>query len=263
MSDLVVQPERPELLRPIATPKQILEVQKETHQIIQEALEKGRDYGSIPGAGDRPVLLKPGAERLCTAFGCHPDYEVLEKEIDHDRENVSRDRYGKERRSQGLYRYVVKCLLRRGDVVVASGVASCSTMESKYISRPRDVENTVLKMAQKRAFVAATLNAFALSDRFTQDIEETPVSDRRESAPVVDAEPVADEAYSGIVPRHKGLLVELAHEAGLKKLDKSDPLFKTDYVDILKALSEKAEGKLLSDLKTLVTDAIQNPFDHA
>ena len=41
--------------------------------------------------------------------------------------------------------------------------------ESKFISRPNDSENTVLKIAKKRSLIDATLATFALSDRFTQD----------------------------------------------------------------------------------------------
>src|SRR5690606_10620038 len=57
-------------------------------------------------------------------------------------------------------------------VVIGEGVGSCSTMESKYIDRPRDCENTALKMAKKRAYVDATLTTFGLSDQFTQDVED-------------------------------------------------------------------------------------------
>jgi hypothetical protein len=63
-----------------------------------------------------------------------------------------------------------------GDIV-GEGLGACSTLESKYIDRPRDLENTVIKMAQKRGAVAAALNAFALSDRFTQDLEDLPRDD--------------------------------------------------------------------------------------
>ena len=76
-------------------------------------------------------------------------------------------------KSLGLYRYVIKCYIKdHSEKTIGSGIGSCSTLESKYIDRPRDMENTVLKMAQKRALVAATLNAFGLSDRFTQDMVE-------------------------------------------------------------------------------------------
>jgi len=78
--------------------------------------------------------------------------------------------------SYGLYRYVVECeiVARELGIVVGSCVGSCSTMESKYVDRPRDSENTVLQMAEKRAHVAATRITFGLSDQFTQDVEDNP-----------------------------------------------------------------------------------------
>ena len=77
--------------------------------------------------------------------------------------------------SLGLYRYVVECILtaRATGEVVGAALGSCSTMETKYIRTPRDCENTVLKMASKRALVAAVLNTLSLSGRFTQDLEDS------------------------------------------------------------------------------------------
>lgn len=176
------------LLRPVAAPADVLRAQNETRELVRQVLQKGRDYGRIPGT-DKDVLYKAGAERTCNGFGCAPRYKVLEKEVDHFRE-VDWTKRKKEwsgpkgnRRfkwvtesgtSQGLYRYVVECELvhRASGVVVGQGIGSCSTLESKYIDRPRDSENTALKMASKRAFLAATLNAFGLSDQFTQDVED-------------------------------------------------------------------------------------------
>ena len=180
--------ERPQhaLLRPVVSPVELIRYQKEVHELIASALEKDRDYGVIPGT-KKPTLLKPGAERVGLAFGTFPRYVVVGEEIDHNVEiswlkrrwtwgKAKGEKVWTEERgtSLGLYRYVIGCeLVQRstGDVV-GYGIGSCSTLESKYLDRPRDLENTVLKMAQKRAFVAATLNAYALSDRFTQDMED-------------------------------------------------------------------------------------------
>lgn len=54
-----------------------------------------------------------------------------------------------------------------------------------------DVENTILKMADKRALVAATLLATGCSDIFTQDMEDAPGASQRPSD-VIDAEYVED-----------------------------------------------------------------------
>lgn len=172
MSDLVVKP-----LSPVMTAESFIANHKQLSDLISAALKQNEDYGVISGTG-KPVLLKPGAERLCRAYGLTTTYDIVTQEVDHDRA-VSyvkewRDRgriMREERTSSGLYRYVVRCrLTARDGSVYGDALASCSSMESKYIGRPRDVENTILKMGCKRALVAATLNAFGLSNRFTQDV---------------------------------------------------------------------------------------------
>ena len=157
----------PTLLRPIAKAADFIAVHTETAALIRDALQKDRDYGKVPGTA-KDTLLKPGAERLCLAFGLRAAFEIMEQEVDHDREN--RHKGGV---SYGLYRFSVRCLVYGPDGrEVGQGIGSCSSLESKYISRPRDSENTVLKMAKKRALVDAVLSTLGLSDRFTQDVEE-------------------------------------------------------------------------------------------
>lgn len=81
----------------------------------------GIHYGLIPGCGSKPTLLKPGAEILTTTFRLRP----IIKESGEDvkiifLENGHRD-------------YTVFChIFNMADMEVATGVGSCSTMESKY-----------------------------------------------------------------------------------------------------------------------------------
>lgn len=181
------------LVRPAAPVAQVVEAHKEIVELIRQALEEGRDYGPMPGEklkkeqAPRMVLFKAGAERLAVAFGASATYSIVEKEIDHDRAvrwrkkkwvdgaNGRRQETEINGESRGLYRYVIRAQLVRPDGrVLGEGIGSCSTLEGKYIDRPRECENTCLKMAEKRALVAAALGAFGLSDRFTQDVEEGP-----------------------------------------------------------------------------------------
>ena len=179
------------LIRPIAEPSALLRVQEETRALIVEVLREDRDYGRIPGV-DKPSLLKPGAERITIAFGCYSRFRIVEQEIDHDRRvewqkkkgiwktvDGERKKVGEDVTtgvSLGLYRYVVECEIvhRETGLVVGSCLGAASTMESKYIDRPREMENTIAKMAEKRAHVGAVLNAFGLSEQFTQDVEDNP-----------------------------------------------------------------------------------------
>ncbi len=179
----------PALLVPLTGVREILEAQGKIAEFIKSGLKSGVDYGKIPGA-NKESLLKPGAERLCHAFGVIADFDVTEREVDHLIEipwvktkkvwnnSYQGDRSFREEKVQGssfgLYRYVVKCRLisRQTGEVLGSGIGVCSSVESKYIDRPRDCENTILKMAEKRALVGAALVVFGLSDRFTQDVED-------------------------------------------------------------------------------------------
>lgn len=195
------------LLRPIAEPAVILEAQNLARQLIQQTLQEGRDYGKVPGV-ERSTLLKPGAERIALSFGCkYGEPEIVEKEIDHDRLvawNKRKKEWSGPRNhrtftwkeesgtSRGLYRYVVRRAVIDIDTgrIVGHGIGSCSTMESKYIDRPRDSENTALKIASKRAMVDACLTTFGLSDQFTQDVEDMPNPTEHEADANRDAEAV-------------------------------------------------------------------------
>jgi hypothetical protein len=166
--------DEPVLLETLPLEK-LIRQQERINEVVAKLLQEGTDFAVIPNT-DRPSLLKPGAERIMWAFNCGAHYEILDKEIDHDREVTYQTRDGRTLTSVGLYRFIVLCRLvsRASKQCIGTGIGSASTLESKYVSRPRDLENTVLKMAQKRALVAAVLNAFALSGRFTQDVEDMP-----------------------------------------------------------------------------------------
>lgn len=164
-------------------------------EIMKAVMKPGTHYGTVPGCGDKPTLLKPGAEKLLATFRIAVDPSVEDMST-HD-----------------CFRYRVICrgVLPSGEIVGA-GVGECSTDEEKYKWRsavcdeefnatqedrrrnqwkkggygkpayqvkqvrtnPADLANTVLKMAKKRAQVDLTLTATGASDIFTQDIEELP-----------------------------------------------------------------------------------------
>ena len=190
---------------------QVNAIQEMMKQIMSEDVH----FGKVPGCGDKPALLKPGAEKIGLMFGLSATFQIDLKEM-----------------PQGHREYMVTCTLKsRSGMIVGQGVGSCSTMESKYRYRgneiinthnpvPReywkdrdvehlggkgfvaqkidgqwficikgekkenqdiaDVYNTVLKMAKKRAHVDAILTTTAASDIFTQDVDEglDPVDDK-------------------------------------------------------------------------------------
>lgn len=188
------------------------QIKRQTDQVkslMASCMNEGLHYGKIPGCGEKPTLLQPGAQKLTMMFGLADTYEISREDLPN-----------------GHREYTVKCLLvsKATGLVQGSGVGLCSTMEKKYRYRnvsdfeitdqpiPQDARerkhdyrkqgygmkkvdgqwcwvkymdstqqenpdiadtyNTVLKMACKRALIAAVLNTLAVSDLFTQDIED-------------------------------------------------------------------------------------------
>ena len=144
-------------------------------KFVGSVLKDNEDYAKLPGT-PKPTLLQPGAEKICFAFALSPDFETITRVEDSDREwsYPSWDKYTKqavEKTARGYFRYEVKCRLihRETGRCWSSGIGVCESSE-----RGREVSpaNTIIKMAQKRAFVAAAKSAAFLSGRFTQDIED-------------------------------------------------------------------------------------------
>jgi hypothetical protein len=93
--------------------------------VMQSVMKKDEHYGIIPGA-KKPSLLKPGAEKICFTFRLAPEYEVIEREMEH-----------------GHREYRVNCILRTvTGRSMGQGVGCCSTMESKYRYRTGPKEGT-------------------------------------------------------------------------------------------------------------------------
>jgi hypothetical protein len=94
---------------------------KEQVQLIQHVMKAvmkpGIHYGTIPGCGDKPTLLKPGAEKLQMTFKLAPKYEIFEKEL-----------------ARGHREYRVTCIYTHSptETFLGEGVGVCTTMEGKY-----------------------------------------------------------------------------------------------------------------------------------
>ena len=140
-----------------ATMNKITQFQK----VIQNTLHQNHDYGIIPGT-DKPTLLKPGAEEILMMMGLQSEFEIVDSTRDFEK---------------GFFQYQVRCKLLKGDMVITEGLGACNTRERKYLKMdPYTMDNTVLKMAKKRALVDAALLVASLSDVFTQDLEDMDLS---------------------------------------------------------------------------------------
>ena len=190
------------------TPDKVVRQINLIQEVMQKVMKLGEHYGTIPGCGPKPTLLKPGAEKISTTFRLAPEYKITKTDL-----------------KDGHREYEIVCSLVHIPTgqFVGQGVGACTTMEGKYRFRsqgiptgepipkdykakkgwykaqgftckkddesgewqwcklekgehdnPADYYNTVLKMAKKRAHVDAVLTATAASDIFTQDIEDMP-----------------------------------------------------------------------------------------
>lgn len=182
-------------------------------EVMEKTMTKGEHYGIIPGT-KKPTLLKPGAEKLCLTFRFDPDYKIVREvrepnfiaytvkcDLKHilsgrdiasgmgscnTRESKYRWRYIEEStgkllpkeywkaREKGDSKEMARILGEDNRAAKIDGqwvIAKATKIEN---DEPWDLDNTIIKMACKRALVAASLNATAASDIFTQDLEDLP-----------------------------------------------------------------------------------------
>jgi hypothetical protein len=165
---LATTPPPPLAARHELTVTELLAQAEKIKQAMTRAMEEGVHFGTIPGT-PKPTLLKAGAEKLCLLFRMDPEYESHET-IDGEHLTVKS-----------------KCTLWHVPTGqrLGSGEGLATTHEKKHAYRKGgeggarranpdlyDAWNTVLKMSNKRALVAAVLNVTAASDLMTQDLED-------------------------------------------------------------------------------------------
>lgn len=131
----------------------------ELNKFISTIMVDKQDYGTVPGIS-KPTLFKPGAEKLENIYGFYHTFEQLDKIEDF------KDKFC-------FYRY--KCCIyhKRTNIKQAETIGSCNNRETARKNQDfYTIINTIDKMAQKRAFVGAILNACRVSSKFTQDVED-------------------------------------------------------------------------------------------
>jgi hypothetical protein len=205
-------------------------------KFVDELMTPGVDYGIVPGV-NKPTLLKPGAEKLCDAFGFSKKVEVT---------NRLEDWY------RGVFHYEVKVTLicKRSGMIEAEGIGCCNSKESAYKEQSgHDVVNTILKMAKKRALIDSVLSATRSSDIFTQDIEEMEwLSNKGSKVSSHSALPATRKQLSFVfsiveqkqitVEKVKALMYERYSVAESKQLTLQQA---SDFIDFLKSLNYQNE----------------------
>lgn len=94
-------------------------------KLMQKVMLNKTHYGVIPGCGTKPALLKAGAELLCVMFQFSPSFQIQEKDL-----------------GSGHKEFIVTTSLSYRGQLVAQGVGSCSTLETKYRYRKALGTNT-------------------------------------------------------------------------------------------------------------------------
>lgn len=152
---------------------------------IKDRLKPDKHFYTVPG-GQKNSLTKEGAELVCLPHGLKPKYDKLAGPDQPPETDIP-------------YQITVRCQLMRGNEFGGEGIGSASShitrRDGGRVVRQTDPglrHNATLKMAQKSAYIAATLNATAASEFFTQDMED-----------VGDAAPSdEEEAPMGRCPKH-------------------------------------------------------------
>lgn len=165
------------------------------HAIMRDIMKKDVHYGVIPGCGNKPALLKAGAEKILMGFQLGVRYEIV------DLASLAQVN------SDGFYGFRVTAALfsRSSGVELGCGIGDATTREKKWKHLyAAGNSNTVLKMAKKRALVDAILTVTAASDIFTQDIDDSDVTKcGHESGKPKTEKPQADKRLSQIAAMAK------------------------------------------------------------
>lgn len=200
-------------------PADVLKQVGKIQSLMKSVMQIGQHYGVIPGT-DKPTLLKPGAEKLNFMFrhiprfereridlpGGHREYIVRCTLYKYGTDDIVGQGEGSCSTMESKYRYRnVSDYEETGLEIPADakekkseyrkqgfGMKKVSGVwlwvkykDAEKVENPdiADTYNTVLKMSDKRALVAATINACAASDIFTQDMEDNYDGDMQTNTP--------------------------------------------------------------------------------
>jgi hypothetical protein len=217
------------------TSQELVAQVKKIQAVMKAVMKEGTHYGVIPGT-DKPTLLKPGAEKLMLTFRLAPEYEILTSSeedtfiaytvrctLTHINTGATiAEGVGSCNSKENKYRWRSKKRTEKPSKEEADRLkdegkgywrkdwnGQWAWFDKTENDNPWELQNTLLKMASKRALVAAVLNATAASDIFAQDLE-----DLAEVLNLEDAEEVAT-----LNPELLGELRTTIREAALHRED--------------------------------------------
>ncbi len=201
-------------------------------KVVQQQLKQNHDYGVIPGT-PKPSLLKPGAEKILMLLGLRSEFEIADSTRDFD---------------AGFFQYQIRCSLYKGDTLITQGIGTANNREKRYVKQcPYTLDNTVLKMAKKRALVDAALLVGSLSDIFTQDLEDMDLAGEKVSNQkryATDQDGTISKAQAKrmfALAKGNSELVKAVIEA--KGYEATSDIKKTEYEEICNEIEEKVQAQ--------------------
>ena len=231
------------------------------HSVMKKVMKNGTHYGTISGCGNKPVLLKPGAEKILATFMLATEFEI--KDI-----STPENKY---------YRVTTKLIHQGSGVYMGSGIGECSSLENKYAWRaavcdeefndtPENMRrvhykkgyqgsaatkvnqvrqdmhtlaNTILKMAKKRSLIDAVMNVTACSDIFDQDVDESHIKEA-----VMEGKPQAPEPQAPVIPISailKAISTADSHNVLCEKWKKAQTTCHGDSQEVKDAYDKRAK----------------------
>lgn len=280
-TELAVMQHEPDSL----TAKEVRAQVNLVQEVMSAVMKNGSHYGKIPGCGDKPTLLKPGAEKLASTFRLAIEPEITDLS------------------NKDCARYLIKAKITHqiSGAFLGAGVGECSSNEEKYCWRtavcddefnetpedrrrtkyksaygkitkvkqvrtnPADIANTVLKMAKKRALIDGILTVTGASDIFTQDIEDMPeellnrtAQPAAKPAPAPDQAPPPDDGYNEAPPEQpaapSGNLITDKQRKRLYAIARSSGLNDAQFADEMRRLGyESSKDVTMSDYEDVVS----------
>ena len=158
-------------------------------RFLQTQLQEGTDYYSlkIGGRETKPTLSKAGSEKFLGLFQLHASFT---------QDDATWTMLGK---PEGVLCYTCHLLTRSGEVVGEGRGA-------RRVSQDNGDINKAVKMAQKSATIDAVLRTGALSEAFTQDLDDAPETP---AAPSTPARPTSQDLRQRIWVRVQVLAPEV------------------------------------------------------
>lgn len=161
---------------------------------VQNQMVKDVDYGIIPGT-HKPSLYKSGAEKLKKIFQLGS--RIVDKSVVNEKVPPFI-----------MYSYTIEVFHIPSGKAISQCEGSANSDERKFKkTQIPDLHNTLMKMAQKRADVGATISAVNASELFTQDVEDLKGTGL---IPTVDTNPseIDFDNYVLMYGRNKGMQIK-------------------------------------------------------